>query len=169
MLFSKSACYLIIANHQLPIKIFIEGNRGVNRAILDVIAYKHLLKWWLEISLIQSDQDIDIWIYECPFRYPFILRQSDHLLRSNTPQNVLLEINQTKLHFHKHIPKYNIGLFIFTITLEGWDILFISYVDRFTFDCISITFISIYESNYKKEAIYCYPTFNAECTRSRLK
>jgi hypothetical protein len=40
--------------------MFIEGYRGVNRAIHDVIAYKHLLKCSLEISLIQSDQDIDI-------------------------------------------------------------------------------------------------------------
>ena len=46
--------------------------------------------------------------------------------------------------------------------------LFIKYVNIFTFDCISITFISIYESRYKIEAIYYYPTFNAKCTRSRL-
>ena len=42
--FFRNACYLMIANHQLPIKILIEGYVGVNRVIHDVIAYKHLLK-----------------------------------------------------------------------------------------------------------------------------
>jgi hypothetical protein len=41
LLFLESACYLIIANHQVLIKIFIEGYLGVNRVIHDVIPYKH--------------------------------------------------------------------------------------------------------------------------------
>ena len=113
MLFLKRACYLIIANHQVIIKICID----VNRVMHEVIAYKDLLKCWLEIRVLSKSTKIltfeftnallDIHSFSAKvttcYEEPSPKKDSHWTLE-------LLEINQTKLNFHKHIPKYNIGL-----------------------------------------------------------